>query len=248
MSKCFVCSGKDPRICFPTEQRLLQKWLLVLKCQVLNHLVYYKLLSLLINLLATTFCGEPWPKSVDLRENVTSIDNTLVVIRNMTGDQTQEIVDECPERPPRTSTPVPGHNEEIGGLFLNTTDLMLREHSYSSVSRAGSVSFSESQNMRQSVKSVSGYHSLSVSELEGAEADQSTAEQNKSRVGTARYFDKEAVTKDVTPEETETTEESSLTSATSEASSEMRDSSEMKARRDRVGQAGIDRNQRVCRG
>ena len=192
MSKCFVCSGKDPRICFPTEQRLLQKWLLVLKCQVLNHLVYYKLLSLLINLLATTFCGEqPWPK---------------------------------------TLYPV------------------LREHSYSSVSRAGSVSFSESQNMRQSVKSVSGYHSLSVSELEGAEADQSTAEQNKSRVGTARYFDKEAVTKDVTPEETETTEESSLTSATSEASSEMRDSSEMKARRDRVGQAGIDRNQRVCRG
>ena len=80
-------------------------------------------------------------ESVDLRENVTSIDNTLVVIRNMTGDQTQEIVDECPERPPRTSTPVPGHNEEIGGLFLNTTDLMLREHSYSSVSRAGSVSF-----------------------------------------------------------------------------------------------------------
>ena len=107
----------------------------------LNHLVYHKLSLLLINLLATTFCGEPWPKSVDLRENVTSIDNTLVVIRNMTGDQTQEIVDECPERSPRTSTPVPGHNEEIGGLFLNTTDLMLREHSYSSVSRAGSVSF-----------------------------------------------------------------------------------------------------------
>ena len=75
--------------------------------------------------------------------------------------------------------------------------------------------------MRQSVKSVSGHHSLSVSELEGAEADQSTAEQNKSRVGTARYFDKEAVTKDVTPEETKTTEESSLTSATSEASSEI---------------------------
>lgn len=64
VAKCFVCSGKNPRICFPTGQRLLQKWLLVLKCQVLNHLVYYKLLSLLINLLATTFCGESWPKTL----------------------------------------------------------------------------------------------------------------------------------------------------------------------------------------
>ena len=149
-------------------------------------------------------------EGVDMRQTVTSIDNTLVIIRNMTCDQTQEIVhgDDFPERPPRTSTPVYGHNQDIGGIFFNTTsDLMLREHSYSSVSRAGSVS-SEPQNMRDSVKSVPGYHSLSVSvsELDGAEADQT------------RYFDKEAVT---TPEDTKTTEESSLISATSEASSEM---------------------------
>ena len=61
---------------------------------------------------------------------------------------------------------------------------------------------------------------------------QTPADHKKSRVATARYFDKEAVTKDVTPEETETTEESSLTSATSEASSEMRASNEMEARRE----------------
>ena len=30
----------------------------------LNHLVYHKLSLLLINLLATTFCGEPWPKTL----------------------------------------------------------------------------------------------------------------------------------------------------------------------------------------
>ena len=61
---------------------------------------------------------------------------------------------------------------------------------------------------------------------------QTPADHKKSRVATARYFDKEAVTKDVTPEETETTEESSLTSATSEASSKMRASSKMEARRE----------------
>ena len=50
---------------------------------------------------------------------------------------------------------------------------------------------------------------------------QTPADHKKSRVATARYFDKEAVTKDATPEEPETPEESSLTSATSEASSEI---------------------------
>ena len=50
---------------------------------------------------------------------------------------------------------------------------------------------------------------------------QTPADHKKSRVATARYFDKEAVTKEVTPEEAETTEESSLTSATSETNSEM---------------------------
>ena len=87
----------------------------------------------------------------------------LVVIRSMTddADQTQELVneDECPEPPPRTSTPVPGHDADI------STEILLREHSYS---RVGSESFSEPQSMR----SVSGYHSLSVSEAEGAAADQ----------------------------------------------------------------------------
>ena len=106
-------------------------------------------------------------ESVDLRKRVTSIDNTLVVIKSMTGtaDETQELVheDDCPEPPPRTSTPVPGHHEDISGPF-NTTDILLREHSYS---RVGSVSFSEHQNLR----SVSSYPSLSVSAMEGAEAD-----------------------------------------------------------------------------
>ena len=105
--------------------------------------------------------------SVDLRESATSIDKSRVVIRNMTGaaDETQERDndDECPERPPRTSTPVPGH-EDISGPF-NTTAILLREHSYS---RVGSVSSSEPQNHG----SVSGYHSLSVLEMEGAETDQ----------------------------------------------------------------------------
>ena len=110
-------------------------------------------------------------ESVDLTERVTSIDNTRVIIRNMPGaaDETQELVheDECPEPPPRTSTPVPGHHEGFSGPFLNTTDILMREHSYS---RAGSVTLSEHQNLR----SVSGYHSLSVSvsEMEGAETDQ----------------------------------------------------------------------------
>lgn len=90
-------------------------------------------------------------ESVDLRESATSIDNSRVVIRTMTGaaDETQELVheDECPERPARMSTPVPGHHEEISGPFLNTTDIL-------------------------TYISVSGYHSLSVSEMEGAEPDQ----------------------------------------------------------------------------
>jgi len=50
---------------------------------------------------------------------------------------------------------------------------------------------------------------------------QTPADHKKSRVATARYFDKEAVTKEITPEEAETTEESSLTSAASETNSEM---------------------------
>ena len=112
-------------------------------------------------------------ESVDLRESVTSIDNTLVVVRSMTAaaDQTQELVngDECLEPPPRSSTPVPGHNEDISDLFHNTTDILFREHSYS---RGWSVSSSGPQNSKESVKSVSGYHSLSVSEVERAEADQ----------------------------------------------------------------------------
>ena len=54
---------------------------------------------------------------------------------------------------------------------------------------------------------------------------QTPADHKKSRVATARYFDKEAVTKEVTPEEVETTEESSLTSETS---------SEMEAKRKRL--------------
>ena len=111
-------------------------------------------------------------ESVDLRESVTTIDNTLVVIKRMTvaADETQELVhgDECLEPPPRSSTPVPGHNEDISDLFHNATDILLREHSYS---RGWSVS-SDPQNSRESVKSVSGYHSLSVSEMERAEADQ----------------------------------------------------------------------------
>ena len=100
-------------------------------------------------------------EGVDLRQSVTTIDNTLVVIKRMTAaaDETQELVDE--DECPRTSTPVPGHDED--SPFFNTTDILLREHSYS---RVGSVSFSEHQNLR----SVSGYHSLSVSEME--EADQ----------------------------------------------------------------------------
>ena len=112
-------------------------------------------------------------ESVDLRESVTTIDNTLVVVRSMTAaaDQTQELVngDECLEPPPRSSTPVPGHNEDISDLFHNTTDILFREHSYS---RGWSVSSSGPQNSKESVKSVSGYHSLSVSEVERAEADQ----------------------------------------------------------------------------
>ena len=46
-------------------------------------------------------------ESVDLRESATSIDNSRVVIRTMTGaaDETQELVheDECPERPASSS-------------------------------------------------------------------------------------------------------------------------------------------------
>ena len=89
-----------------------------------------------------------------------------VLVQAAAADQTQELVngDECLEPPPRTSTPVPGHDVDISETSLDTTEILLREHSYS---RIGSVSFSEPQ----STRSVSGYHSLSVSEAEGAAAD-----------------------------------------------------------------------------
>ena len=101
-------------------------------------------------------------EGVDLRQSVTTIDNTLVVIKRMTAaaDETQELVDD-EECPPRTSTPVPGH-DDISGPFFDTTEILFREHSYC---RVGSVSLSEHQNLR----SVSGYHSLSVSEMEEAD-------------------------------------------------------------------------------
>ena len=91
-------------------------------------------------------------------------DNTMLRSMTAAAYQTQELVygDECPEPPPNTSIPVPGHDVDISGPFFRTTEI------YSWI---GSVSFSEPQSMR----SVSGYHSLSVSrslEVEGATADQ----------------------------------------------------------------------------
>ena len=86
-------------------------------------------------------------------------DNTMLRSMTAAAYQTQELVygDECPEPPPNTSIPVPGHDVDISGPFLRTTEIY---------SRIGSVSFS--------MRSVSGYHSLSVSrssEVEGAAAD-----------------------------------------------------------------------------
>ena len=34
VAKCYVCKGKNPKICFPSDNTMLQKWLLVLKCKV----------------------------------------------------------------------------------------------------------------------------------------------------------------------------------------------------------------------
>ena len=127
-------------------------------------------------------------ESVDLRESVTTIDNTLVMIKRRTGaaDETMELVhgDECLEPPPRSSTPVPGHNEDISDLFHNATDILLREHSYS---RGWSVSSSDPPTSRESVKSVSGYHSLSLSEMERAEADQRQVRSTTTSPGLSGY-------------------------------------------------------------
>ena len=91
-------------------------------------------------------------------------DNTMLRSMTAAAYQTQELVygDECPEPPPNTSIPVLGHDVDISCPFFRTTEI------YSWI---GSVSFSEPQSMR----SVSGYHSFSVSrssEVEGAVADQ----------------------------------------------------------------------------
>ena len=104
---------------------------------------------------------------IDLSQDCSTLSCNEVLVQPAAADQTQELVndDECLEPPPRTSTPVPGHDVDISCPSLNTTDILVREHSYS---RIGSESFSEPQSMR----SVSGYHSLSVSEAEGAAADQ----------------------------------------------------------------------------
>ena len=104
---------------------------------------------------------------IDLSKDCSTLSCNEVLVQPAAADQTQELVndDECPEPPPRTSTPVPGHDVDISCPSLNTTEILVREHSYS---RIWSESFSEPQSMR----SVSGYHSLSVSEVEGAAADQ----------------------------------------------------------------------------
>ena len=65
VARCYVCRGKNPRICFPSDQRMLQKWLLVLKCQVwiwieLHQNHHHNHFSLL----ATFFSWKPWPKTL----------------------------------------------------------------------------------------------------------------------------------------------------------------------------------------
>ena len=160
-----------PRVQFRVLLQLLDKETLEVKAsetdfieEVLSNIVAKKGLNLAdLEVSVSRYGGHL--ESVDLRESVTTIDNTLVVIkrRTATADETQELVDD-EECPPRTSTPVPGH-DDISGPFFDTTEILFREHSYC---RVGSVSLSEHQNLR----SVSGYHSLSVSEMEEADRKQ----------------------------------------------------------------------------